>query len=55
MTSKKDLTVVWLDLANAFGSILHKLIYTALDTPIFHPVTRKSLRVTWMISNSGSP
>ncbi|XP_060584269.1 uncharacterized protein LOC132740392 [Ruditapes philippinarum] len=29
-TGKKDLTVVWLDLANANGSIPHQLIYTAL-------------------------
>ena len=28
---KKDLTVVWLDLANAYGSIPHQLIYTALQ------------------------
>ncbi|XP_052271949.1 uncharacterized protein LOC127872660 [Dreissena polymorpha] len=27
---RKDLTVVWLDLANAYGSIPHQLIYTAL-------------------------
>ncbi|XP_078322870.1 uncharacterized protein LOC144622162 [Crassostrea virginica] len=27
----EDLTVVWLDLANAYGSIPHKLIETALD------------------------
>jgi hypothetical protein len=27
----KDLTVVWLDLANAYGTIPHKLIDTALD------------------------
>jgi hypothetical protein len=27
---KKDLTLVWLDLANAYGSIPHQLIYTAL-------------------------
>lgn len=26
-----DLTVVWLDLANAYGSIPHQLIYQALD------------------------
>jgi hypothetical protein len=30
-TGKKDLTVVWLDLANAYGSIPHQLIYTALQ------------------------
>ena len=28
---QRDLTVVWLDLANAYGSIPHKLIETALD------------------------
>jgi hypothetical protein len=28
---KKDLTVVWLDLANAYGSIPHQLIYKALQ------------------------
>ena len=28
--NQKDLTVVWLDLANAYGSIPHKLIETAL-------------------------
>ncbi|XP_052223957.1 uncharacterized protein LOC127839609 [Dreissena polymorpha] len=27
---RKDLTVVWLDFANAYGSIPHQLIYTAL-------------------------
>ncbi|XP_052271754.1 uncharacterized protein LOC127872461 [Dreissena polymorpha] len=30
MKGRKDLTVVWLDLANAYGSIPHQLIYTAL-------------------------
>ena len=29
-TGKTDLTVVWLDLANAYGSIPYQLIYTAL-------------------------
>jgi len=28
---RKDLTTVWLDLANAYGSIPHQLIYTALQ------------------------
>ena len=28
---KGDLTVVWLDLANAYGTIPHKLIETAMD------------------------
>jgi hypothetical protein len=30
-TGKKDLTAVWLHLANAYGSIPHQLIYTALQ------------------------
>jgi len=29
--AKKDLMVVWLDLANAYGSIPHQLIYTSLQ------------------------
>jgi len=29
--SKDDLTVVWLDLANVYGSITHALIYAALN------------------------
>ena len=28
---KGDLTVVWLDLANAYGTVPHKLIETALE------------------------
>ena len=30
-TGRKDLTVFWLDLANAYGSIPHQLIYKALQ------------------------
>ena len=40
---RKDLTVVWLDLANAYGSIPHQL------TVIY----RKSSPVTWMEFSSG--
>ena len=29
--AKKGITEVWLDLANAYGSIPHQLIYTALQ------------------------
>ena len=28
---KKDLTMIWLDMANAYGSVPHQLVYTALD------------------------
>ena len=28
---KKDLTMIWLDIANAYGSVPHQLIYTALE------------------------
>ena len=28
---KKDLTMIWLDMANAYGSVPHQLIYTALS------------------------
>ncbi|MCG8431804.1 MAG: hypothetical protein MJA29_11610 [Candidatus Omnitrophica bacterium] len=30
---KKELHVVWLDLANAYGSVPHDLVYKALDYP----------------------
>ncbi|XP_060556916.1 uncharacterized protein LOC132717462 [Ruditapes philippinarum] len=42
---KKNLTVVWLDLANAYSSIPHQLIYTSC-----HPV-----EVSWMTSLSPQP
>ena len=32
--SKRDLAVVWLDLANAYGSIPHKLVHEALPDSI---------------------
>ena len=38
---KKDLTVVWLDLADAYGSISHQLIYTALTLYHVHSHVQK--------------
>lgn len=54
---RKVLTVVWLNLANAYGSIAHQLIYTALrhyhvDSHIQKIQKRKSSPATLMASDS---
>jgi len=45
--SKNNLTVIWLDLANAYGAIPHTLIYIALD-PYHIPLHIKGIITSYL-------
>ena len=51
---KGDLTVVWLDFANAYSSIPHKLLETALDH-YYIPEKNREFRVAWKVQSLDIP